>query len=53
MLKQANIVVDVADNILDQLFNIDSMNSTQPIFACVTIDSGTHRFIVDSGSSVL
>lgn len=52
MLNKANLVVDVADNILGQLFNIEAANSTQPIFACVTIDSDPHRSIVDSDSSV-
>lgn len=52
LLNQSDLIDSVSDNLLEQLFNIESSDSTQPIFACVAIDSCTHRFIVDSGSSV-
>lgn len=45
-------VVDVDNKFYDDLFALHTSHGTQPIYASVNIDRITHRFILDSGSSV-
>lgn len=47
-----NDVVTVSDRFQQQLFALKSSNGDQPIFADVSIENISHRFILDSGNSV-